>query len=412
MAQPTTTVSIGLTAPAAESFTLDDSERGELDGAFGLGGVVLTDVTTYVRSLTTRRGKSRILDNKFQAGVVSLQLDNRSRDFDPTYTAGPYFGDIVPRRDLVIETNGNPVFRGEIKGWDFSYRLGGDSTTSIEAADDFSVLSNQTLSTSYTPIAQTSGERILAVLDRPEVGFRSGRSIATGLSTLQADTIAANQNVLNYIQKIEEGEPGAFFVAKDGILTFEQRNQTPTQFTTFSFADDGDPTAIEYVAIETDFTDELIYNRIVVNRVGGTAQVAQDATSQTMYGVSALEVNDLLLSTDAQSLNLANLLLGLFAEPQLRFKQVTVALHALDATKQGQVLGLELNDVVQVKFLPNRGFDPIGVAIEKFAFVEGIFHAVGIDQHFVTFSLASTDTQLFVLDDAIFGILDSDVLGY
>jgi hypothetical protein len=412
MAQPTTTVSIGLTAPASESFTLDDSVRGELDSTFGLGGVVLTDVTNYVRTLSVRRGKSRILDNRFQAGVVSIQLDNRGREFDPTYASGPYFGDIVPRRDVFIQSNGNSVFRGEIKGWDFGYRLGGDSVVLIEGADAFSILANQILSPSYTPISESSGDRIKAVLDRPEVGFRSGRSIADGLSTLQADTISANQNVLNYIQLIEAGEPGAFFVSSGGVLTFEQRNQTPTQFTTFTFSDDGGSDAIEYVAIETDFTDELIYNRVSVNRKGGTAQVVNNLTSQGVYGVSTLEVNDLLLSTDAQSLNLANQLLGLFAEPQLRFKEVTIALHALDATKQSQVLGLELNDVVQVEFLPSRAFNPIGPAIEKFAFVEGISHSIGIDQHFVNFSLASTDVELFVLDDPIFGILDQDLLGY
>lgn len=412
MAQPTTTVSIGFEAPSATAFTLDDAVRGVLDGSFGLGGAVLTDVTSFVRGVSIRRGKSRILDNKFQAGVASIQLDNRGRDFDPTYTAGQYFSQIQPRRDVLIETAGSAVYRGEIKGWDFGYQKGGDAVAMIEVADAFSVFSNQTLSPNYTPIAQTAGERIEAVLNRPEVAWGGGRSIATGLSTLQADTISANQNVLNYIQLIEQGEPGAFFVAKDGTVTFEPRNQTPTQFTTFSFSDDGDSAAIQYTSIETDFTDELVYNRISVNRLNGTEQVAESMASQAVYGVSTLSVNNLLLSSDAQSLNLANLLLGLFADAQLRFKQVTVALHDLNPTKQAQVLGLELNDVVKVEFLPGRGFNAVGSAIEKFAFIEGIGHNVGIDQHFVTFQLASTDIALLVLDDVLFGILDSNLLGY
>ena len=412
MAQPTTTVQIGFEAPANSAFTLDDSVRGVLDGSFGLGGPVLTDITSFVRGVSVRRGKSRILDNRFQAGIASIQLDNRARTFDPTYSAGPYFNQIQPRRDVLIETAGSAVYRGEIKGWDFGYRKGGDAVAMIETADAFSVFSNQTLSTGYTPISQSAGARIEAVLNRPEVAWGGGRSIATGLSTLQADTISANQNVLNYIQLIEAGEPGAFFVAKDGTVTFEPRNQTPTQYTTFSFSDDGDSTAIHYVGIETDFTDELVFNRIVVARKNGTEQTAESTSSQATYGVSTLTVNDVLLSTDAQSLNLANLLLGLFSDAQLRFKQVTVALHDLSPAKQSQVLGLELNDVVKVEFLPGRGFNAIGPAIEKFAFIEGISHNIGIDQHFINFQLASTDIALLVLDDTLFGILDTNLLGY
>ena len=412
MAQPSTTVEIGFEAPSSSAFTLDDSVRGLLDGSFGLGGPVLTDVTSFVRGVTVRRGKSRILDNKFQAGIASIQLDNRARTFDPTFSAGPYFSQIQPRRDVVIETAGSAVYRGEIKGWEFDYVKGGDALAVIEAADAFAVFSNQTLSTSFTPIAQSAGDRIDAVLNRAEVEWGGARSIATGLSTLQADTITANQNVLNYLQLIEAGEPGAFFVAKDGTVTFEPRNQTPTQFTTFSFSDDGDSTAIQYVDIQTDFTDELVFNRVSVTRKNGTEQVAESAASQAVYGVSTLTVSDLLLSTDAQSLNLANLLLGLFSEAQLRFKQVTVALHDLSPAKQGQVLGLELNDVVKVEFLPGRGFNAVGSAIEKFAFIEGISHNIGIDQHFVSFQLASTDIALLVLDDTLFGILDTNLLGY
>ena len=76
------------------------------------------------------------------------------------------------------------------------------------------------------------------------------------------------------------------------------------------------------------------------------------------------------------------------------------------------MLGLELNDVVKVEFLPGRGFNAVGPAIEKFAFIEGISHNIGIDQHFINFQLASTDIALLVLDDTLFGILDTNLLGY
>lgn len=413
MPTPTTTVKIGFEASTASSFTLDDSVRGVLDNTdYTLGGIVPTDVTQFVRGVSVRRGKSRILDNKFQAGIATVVLDNRTRDFDPTYSAGLYFGQILPRRDLIVETAGTAVYLGEITGWDFNYIQGGDALAVVDAADAFSLLANQTLGTAYAPIAQGAGARIDAVLSRPEVAWAGGRAIEPGLSTLQADTIEQNQNVLAYLQLIEQGEPGALFVTKSGAIAFDERNKTPTQFTTFSLSDDQTSTAIPYVAIETDFTDELVYNRISVTRKNGLEQIAEDETSQATYGVSTLTLSNLLLADDDQSLNLANLLLGLFKDAQLRFKQVRIAIHDLSITKQNQVLGLELNDVVEVKFLPGRNFNAVGSEIAKFAFIEGIAHDIGIDQHFVTFQLASTDTALLVLDDLLFGILDQNLLGY
>ena len=413
MPTPTTTVTISFDTSEETSFILDDSQQGLLDNTdYVLAGPVPTDVTQFVRRAATRRGKSRILDNKFQAGIATIELDNRGRDFDPTYTAGPFYTEILPRREVVIRTAGSAVYTGEITGWDFSYVQGGDAIANIDVADAFSLLANQTLSTSYTPIVEGAGARINAVLSRPEVAWTGGRIIEAGLSTLQADTIDANQNVLSYLQLIEQGEPGALFVTKSGDIEFQGRNKTPTQFTTFSFSDDEAIDAIQYTAIETDFTDELIYNRISVTRENGTEQVVDDAASQTTYGVSTLTVGNILLSTDAQALKLAELLLGLFKDPLLRFKTVRVALHALSISKQNQVLELELNDVVEVKFLPGRNFNAVGPEIAKFAFIEGISHDIGPDRHFVTFQLASTEVALFVISDTIFGIINQNLIGY
>lgn len=416
MAAPTTTLEIGFAQPISSSFTLDDPIRGVLDNLdFTLGGDVLTDVTGFVRSLRTNRSKSRILDNKFQVGTSTVVLDNKDRTFDPTAGTAvtPFANQIQPSRDVVISTAGSAVYRGHITGWDFRYVQGGDSIATIDVADAFATFSNQTLSTSFTPIPQGAGARIEAVLNRPEVAWAGGRDIDTGLSTLQADTISSNQNVLNYLQLVEQGEPGAFFVSKAGDVVFRQRNQTATQFTTFSLSDDGAVDSIPYVGIETDFTDELVFNRVIVTRLGGTPQVAQSTSSQAVYGVSALEVPNLLLASDAQSLNLANLLLGLFSEAKLRFKQIRIALHDLSPTKQGQMLGLELNDIIEVEFLPGRNHSTqAGSAFTSFAFVEGISHEVLPQSHFVTLNLGSTDLSLLVLDDIFFGILDQNLLGY
>jgi hypothetical protein len=71
------------------------------------GGSFFYDVSAYVTQINVNRGKSRALD-RYQSGVVNVQFNNRNRFFDPTYVASPFYGQIVPRRDVRIWANYAP----------------------------------------------------------------------------------------------------------------------------------------------------------------------------------------------------------------------------------------------------------------------------------------------------------------
>lgn len=108
-----------------------------------------TDITTYVRDISIRRGRTDEFQD-FDAGTASLTLDNRSRLFDPTYTAGTYYGNLVPRRQIkIIATNNStvyPVYRGYITGWPMSITEAGfDATVTLECYDAFGLLANEEL---------------------------------------------------------------------------------------------------------------------------------------------------------------------------------------------------------------------------------------------------------------------------
>lgn len=60
-----------------------------------IASIVWTDVTTDVRNLGFEYGKSDSLDT-YQAGRLSMTLDDRGRKYDPLYSAGPYFGNLKP----------------------------------------------------------------------------------------------------------------------------------------------------------------------------------------------------------------------------------------------------------------------------------------------------------------------------
>ena len=408
MTVPNTTVEIGfdLSSLGGPFFTLDDSVQGVLDNTiFGLGGSLFYDVSEYLIGVRSDRGRSRELD-KYSAGQISVVLDNRSRAFDPLNTASPYFGQIVPKREIRVESNGSALFYGLIDDWNLEYQPSGDNRAIAVASDGFSLLATQGL-TAHTAISQVTGARITAVLDRPEVGWpASSRVIDTGQATLQADVVDDGDNVLDYLQIVNFSEPGSIFIGKNGFFNFQERTQPLNSSNIITFADDGTGTPFNNLTVV--YGSEQLYNRVAVTRVNGTPQIVNDTDSQNQYGVSLLDEDNLLLNTDADSLLLANYLLSRYSEPEYRFDALEIELARLTTAQQNAILGLELTDVIRVKFTPNN----IGSQIDKYAQVTGISHKTDSISHSVTLNLSTLDYANFILNDSIFGVLDDDKLGF
>lgn len=106
------------------------------------------DVSSYVRSVTTHRGRSG--DTEFETGTAQVVLDNRSRLFDPFYTGGTYYGLLIPRKQIrvrsTIGATTYDVFRGYITGWPVQYTEAGfDSTVTLQCYDAFGLLNDDHL---------------------------------------------------------------------------------------------------------------------------------------------------------------------------------------------------------------------------------------------------------------------------
>jgi len=197
----------------------------------------LIDVTQYVQSVSINRGKSRE-QNFFTAGNATVVFHNDSRVFDPFYISSPYYGNVLPRKEVVIKTSSVTQFTGFIDDWDFNYELGNKSFATISCVDAFLQLTANELD-AFTTTSQLSGARINAILNRAEVNWPAGsRDIDTGLVTLQADAVAENQNVLSYLQLVEQTEVGSLFIAKDGKLTFRDRANYPPLIDILTFTDE------------------------------------------------------------------------------------------------------------------------------------------------------------------------------
>ena len=402
MPVPTTKVYIGfdLAASGGNLFTLNDTTKGKLNSTYVLGGDVLTDVTQYVASITVDRGKSRELD-RYTAGHASITLHNDTRIFDPFNASSIYYSQILPRKPIVIETNGDRVFTGFIDDWDLTYDISGKSFASVSAVDGFLRLSAAELD-SFTTTSQLSSARVTAILNRPEVAWPiANRNIATGLTTLQADVVPENANALQYLQLVESTENGQFFIDRSGAVTFKNRLTIPPLTTTVTFADDATANGIQYTNIGVVYGSENLYNRVTITRAGGTPQVADSLASQAKYGVSAYSIDGVLLTSDSEALSLASYLVGLYDEPELRINEITVVLHNKTPAQVDNLLNIEIADVVNVIFTPNR----IGTAINQYAIVTGIKNNIGIDRHELTFELGSVTSFPIVLNNSIYGRL-------
>lgn len=130
MAKPTVRVRIGFT-----------------DGPYVVAPT-WTDVTSYVRNIQTSRGRTDDWQN-FGTGNATVVLDNRDRRYDPTYAAGPYYGNLLPRRQIRIDATTDSVtyyniFRGFIDGWPVNLTNAGfDSTVTITCYDALGLLAQE-----------------------------------------------------------------------------------------------------------------------------------------------------------------------------------------------------------------------------------------------------------------------------
>jgi Concanavalin A-like lectin/glucanases superfamily len=111
------------------------------------------DVSAYVRrtpGLSISRGKGERAES-FDAGHLQLTLSNRDRRFDPSYSAGPYFGNLIPRKQIKVTATWAAVdyimFKGWVTGWPQGFEAPGgkDATVTIEAVDPIAWLANNNL---------------------------------------------------------------------------------------------------------------------------------------------------------------------------------------------------------------------------------------------------------------------------
>lgn len=395
-------VAFTLTTDDQPWFRIGDPVKGLIgNSTYLLAGPQFIDISEDLVEVSTARGKNRDLD-RYSAGNATIVLNNESRAYDPLYSGSPYVGNIIPRREIRVVTDNYVQFTGLIDDWNLTYEPSGRSVAEIQASDAFTLLAQQELTTG-TATPQTTGARVEAVLDMPSVNWPTeNRDIDTGISTLGADFLEGN--ALDYLAQVETSEQGAFFIAKDGRITFKDRSVYPTTADLVSFSDDG--TEIPFASTTVNYGTELLYNQIIFTSAAGTA-IADSIPSQELYGITS-RTFETLLSTQDQLDEIADFIINKYDNPEYRFDTIRVNFNALTGSQKEQVLGLDLNSVIRVSFTPNNVGDPI----IQYGEVIKINHNIGLDSYFIELGMASLDYTLLVFDDAQFGKLDLGALSF
>lgn len=166
-----------------------------------------TDVTSYVREFGTSRGVPD--DWTLQAdGSATVTLSNRDRRFDPFNTSGPYYGKLLPRRQIRIRaTSGGTtydVFRGFIAGWPPEWTDAGyDSTVTLSCFDALQLLGSSSMPADWAmPYIQSLNPRHYWEMDDPvnlftsTLTLRDRGSAASGITGSTASVYQGNQIAL------------------------------------------------------------------------------------------------------------------------------------------------------------------------------------------------------------------------
>lgn len=133
--------------------TLFDSIDVTVEAAFGDDPLDTspswTDISAYVRDVSINRGRQSEFTT-YAPGTATIRLDNRDRRFDPEYTSGPYYGDLVPMVPVRITTTYSgstyTLYYGYAQGWPTAYNIANtDAVATVNCVDATRLLANTPL---------------------------------------------------------------------------------------------------------------------------------------------------------------------------------------------------------------------------------------------------------------------------
>jgi len=392
-------------------FTIGDAKYGVLGTGTLAASTVPTpiiDLTPSVRSITIDNGRN-IQSDTYQAGTAVIRVYDSDGSWNPQNTSSIYYPFLVPLRKIRVAATTTTAQEFLFSGYTTEYRYYYDQAENvgyvdIYAADAFRLLNlAQVTTVTDSGAGQATGTRIGKILN--EIDFpASMRTISTGQSLCQADP-GTLRTSLSAIQNVEFSEQGAFYFDGSGTAIFKSRNEVASSIsgTPIEFNQTGD---IPYKNLVFAFDDKLIINTASIQRIGGTAQVYQNADSVTKYFPHQYSAQDLVIDTDANALNIAATFVATHAETTIRIDAMTVDL--LDpAVPTDTMIGLDYFTNVRIS-----NIQPNGSTIVKTLQVQGLRWEISPNVMQVTVTTLEPIVDGFIIGSAERGIIGVSAMTY
>lgn len=392
--------------------------------------------------ITIMRGRADELDS-FEAGTMTLVLDNRDRALDPMNTSATYLSSLKPRTPIQLRATWNSVeytlFTGLVDGWpqaqDVSQR---DQTVTVTATDQFVVLAERGFRPGSPWIldetdgnassldasnrlndprprlpTQPSGERVRYLLEL--AGWPADlMDVDTGDTVVVKDQPDPDNNkFLDYVDRVARTELGRFFVKADGKVAFWARHHFTSQTSAATFTDAAGSN-YRYAGLELNPLDmDLVRNEVVRGNANGDdddVAMKRDSASIAAYGLSADEQTDLLYADRWEAPYACQWILDRYGDPVARAKSLLVRPQRAASTLFPLVLGWEIGQQFSVRSQPMR----TGTATTMVVNVEQITHEIGAGEWSTSYTVSLADTAAyFTLDTTTVNVLDStNLLGY
>jgi len=369
---------------------------------------VWVDITSLCRSISTQRGRQDETGS-VQGATMTLILDNSSGAFDPLFSSGPNFGNVLPIRQARVRAVYNavtyPVWRGYMQAINPQWPdLTKNDQVEVDCVDAFEAL-NLAAIDGLNTVLEDSGSRVATVLGF--VGYTGATSLETGISQIIGDFMQGS--ALSHLQDVETTENGMLFVSRDGTLAFQNRqHRILHEQTSQGVIGDGGGSEVGYSSTDPAYDTAFIFNDVTATTKDGIPANSSDATSQLQYWKRSLPRSLLIAGVD-EAQSCADYLRSRYAQPVLRFPTITINPAAQPTIAWPLILGLELSNRVTVKRRP-----PHGGTISVDCYLEGVGHTITPQGWQVTLNLSPASNQaVWVLGDSVNGVLGSTTVpGY
>jgi hypothetical protein len=343
------------------------------------------DASCDCHGVSVQRGRSGPLDHAAPARAT-FTLDNHAGLYSPWNTVdvngrdalGPIMGPGVPVR---AATATGPIYTGFVTTVTETDD-GGESTVNVTAADALSYLGD---ANGFEQAAQganeLAGARLARIITNAQVPALVDRSLATGVTALQATTLA--KGALEEAWLTADSDGGTFWATPAGVLRYvDPPGLEAPEFTEpiATFTDDVyDQPGVTLCPIMFTVTSDRdhVKNVVSVARVGGTTQTVADQASIARYGARSTQRTDLIHTTDDWSLTVARFMLARLANAAVSISPID-GVPTDDDTWYAFAHHVDLGSRVRLRRAR------FGQTLDVVATVDGITHSITLDQWTVT----------------------------